>query len=168
MNITVRGAGIVLYRGVRPYEYLLIKARYHPFHWSPPKGHHKANETDIQAAVREVEEETGYCPMDYKLDKFFRHELSYIAHGRNKTVVYFLAKVTKTKPPRLSKEHQHFKWTTLEEACELFQHQQMEDLVHAADVNLAMNVPSEECTHSELDFSNIPIASSGNSKSSKG
>lgn len=166
--MSVRAAGIVIYRGVRPYDYLLMKANYPPYHWSPPKGHHDGNESDIQAAVRETEEESGYRPSDYELNKFFKHEMSYMAHGRNKTVVYFMAKLKTKRDPTLSKEHQDFKWVNLEEACELFQHQEMEDLYHAADVHLALNRPSDEGKESELDFSDIPIASKeDSSKSSK-
>lgn len=35
----VRAAGIILCRkGSNNYEYLLLKASYGDFHWSPPKG----------------------------------------------------------------------------------------------------------------------------------
>uniref|UniRef100_A0A8D9FHF7 Bis(5'-nucleosyl)-tetraphosphatase [asymmetrical] n=1 Tax=Cacopsylla melanoneura TaxID=428564 RepID=A0A8D9FHF7_9HEMI len=166
-NMSVRAAGIILYRGSRPYEYLLMKANYPPYHWSPPKGHLDGNETDLQAAVREVEEESGYKPGDYAFNKNFKHEMEYKAHGRNKTVVYFMAELVNNIPPTLSKEHQDYKWVSLEEGCELFVHHQMEDLFHAADVHLAMNVPSKECKQSELDFSDIPIASEGKSKEEK-
>lgn len=155
--MSARAAGIVLYRGVRPFEYLLMKASYPPYHWSPPKGHHDGNETDIQAAIRETEEESGYTPGDYELDKYFKHEMSYVAHGKNKTVVYFLAKLTKDKPPRVSDEHVEFKWLPLKEACELVQHQQMVDLYQAVDANLAKDVSNE--TRSELDFSSIATGS---------
>lgn len=164
--MSVRAAGIVIYRGARPYEYLLMKANYPPYHWSPPKGHHDHNETDIQAAIRETEEESGYRPGDYELNKFFKKEMTYVAHGRNKTVVYFMGKMTKDKDPILSKEHQDFKWVSLEEACELFQHQEMEDLYHAADVHLIGNVPSDECKASEVDFSAIPVGTEKDSSSS--
>ncbi|KAI5745453.1 hypothetical protein M8J76_011214 [Diaphorina citri] len=166
-NMSVRAAGIIIYRGARPYEFLLMKANYPPYHWSPPKGHHDGNETDIQAAVRETEEETGFRPGDYELNKTFMKEMTYIAHGRNKTVVYYMAKMKKDKDPSLSREHQAFKWVPLKEACDLFQHQEMLDLYYAADVHLVLNKPSDECQESELDFSNIPVASSENSKGTK-
>lgn len=39
-NNTVYAAGLVVYRIVNRnlFEYLLLKASYPPFHWTPPKG----------------------------------------------------------------------------------------------------------------------------------
>jgi bis(5'-nucleosidyl)-tetraphosphatase len=46
----LRAAGILLYRcqasqsvATEGVEFLLLKASYPPFHWSPPKGHIDAN-----------------------------------------------------------------------------------------------------------------------------
>lgn len=58
-------------------------------HWSFPKGHMEAGETEQMTALREVKEETS---LDIELFSDFREAVSYSpARDVMKTVVYFLA-----------------------------------------------------------------------------
>lgn len=89
---TVRAAGCVVWRR-RPdgsAEYLLThRPRYDD--WSHPKGKRDPGETDLETAVREVEEETGFTGA-------IGPELSSTAYtdhkGRPKTVRYWLMEQT--------------------------------------------------------------------------
>lgn len=53
-------AGGVVFREKNGYkEFLLVSARIFPFIWVLPKGHIKRSETETEAAIREVKEESG-------------------------------------------------------------------------------------------------------------
>ena len=53
-------AGGIIYREKNGYkEFLLVSAKRFPFIWVLPKGHIERFETEEQAAVREVKEESG-------------------------------------------------------------------------------------------------------------
>lgn len=55
-----RAAGFLIFRLVNSQaEYLLLKASYGSFHWSPPKGHVDPGEDDFTTALRETQEEAG-------------------------------------------------------------------------------------------------------------
>ncbi|MCI1966026.1 MAG: NUDIX domain-containing protein [Oscillospiraceae bacterium] len=59
-------------------------------HWSFPKGHVEAGETEVQTALREISEEVG---LEVELDTGFRRVTSYSpAKGIWKDVVYFAAR----------------------------------------------------------------------------
>lgn len=59
-----------------------------------PKGHILPNESEIEAAIREVKEETN---VDIEINSEKRYSLSYIQNENiNKEVVYFLARPKKT------------------------------------------------------------------------
>ena len=75
-------------------------------HWDFPKGHIDDGETEIQTALRELEEETGIANVD--LVDGFRDTITYtFPSGQErigKEVVFFLATTKKSKV-RLSHEH---------------------------------------------------------------
>lgn len=55
-----KAAGFVIYRKLcDKVEYLLLKASYGGFHWTPPKGHVDPGEDDFTTALRETREEAG-------------------------------------------------------------------------------------------------------------
>ena len=59
-------------------------------HWSFPKGHIEANETEEETAIREVKEETN---IDILIDNKFRRISTYSPYqGVTKDVVFFIAK----------------------------------------------------------------------------
>lgn len=59
-NIHPTHAGGVVYREINgTKEYLLISAKRIPFIWVLPKGHIESLETEEEAALREVKEESG-------------------------------------------------------------------------------------------------------------
>jgi bis(5'-nucleosidyl)-tetraphosphatase len=110
-------AGVIVYRhtpdGLR---YLLIR---HPGgHWDLPKGKLEQGETELQAALRELHEETGISAI--ALDEQFYEKVIY-KYGDyrggiiQKQVVFFLAS-TEQEKVILSHEHEDFVWLSFHEA----------------------------------------------------
>ncbi|ASY33633.1 MULTISPECIES: NUDIX hydrolase [unclassified Streptomyces] len=92
MSTPVRAAGCVLWRRSPAHgvEFCLVsRPKWHD--WSLPKGKLKHGETELAAALREVEEETGRtCRPTTRLPR-----VHYRTHdGRRKTVDYWLAEET--------------------------------------------------------------------------
>src|SRR6266542_4002595 len=73
---TEKSAGVVVVHRGRRNEFLLIYSTY----WEFPKGRVDANEREVDAALREVREETG---LDVHLLDGFRHEVNYFYRQRN-------------------------------------------------------------------------------------
>ena len=86
-------------------------------HWDFPKGHIDDGETEIQTALRELEEETGIANVD--LVDGFRDTITYtFPSGQErigKEVVFFLA-TTKESKVRLSHEHIDYSWLDFDSA----------------------------------------------------
>ncbi len=90
-------------------KYLLL--HYTSGHWDFPKGKLEAGETKHEAAVRELEEETG---LKCKIIDGFERRVSYIFKNKSdelvsKEVTLFLGE-TSTQEIRLSPEHIDYKW----------------------------------------------------------
>ena len=100
-------------------EYLLLK--YGGGNWGFPKGHVEAGETDVQAAQREVEEETGIPVGAQKLLPGFEDDTDYrFRRGHvlvEKDVRFFLIE-TATRQVKLSHEHSDFAWLAYPQAME--------------------------------------------------
>ena len=80
-------------------------------HWDFPKGHVEDNESELETATRELQEETGID--DFRLINNFRQKITYKVHKNNtaipKEVIFFLAE-SSTKSVQLSSEHQNYRW----------------------------------------------------------
>lgn len=114
-----RSAGFILFRedahasGKRVYL-LLDYGR----HWDYAKGHVEKGETDLDAAVRELKEETGIKAPE--VVDGFTHEIEYFfrssKHGLiKKSVIFFLAK-TESRDVILSEEHIGYEYLDYEAA----------------------------------------------------
>jgi bis(5'-nucleosidyl)-tetraphosphatase len=92
-------------------EYLLL--RYGGGNWGFPKGHVEAGETDVQAAQREVAEETGIPIPAQKLLPGFEDDTDYhFRRGQTlveKDVRFFLIE-SQTREVTISHEHSGFAW----------------------------------------------------------
>ena len=119
--------GAVIYNGK---EYLLL--HYDAGHWDFPKGNREAGETCKEAAVREIEEETGINEL--KFDDFEK-KINYVyRRGKDtifKTVIYFLAE-SKEKKVVLSWEHQGFEWLSYENALDRLTYENAQEVFTAA------------------------------------
>ena len=119
-NVTVRAAGILLMTRQPPTSFLLMRHRpskkYPDGRWDLPKGHAEHDETFLDTALRETEEETGIASVDITVDPDFRFELSYpVTYKKSgdqiftKRVQYFLGYID--APRRLTlTEHESARW----------------------------------------------------------
>jgi bis(5'-nucleosidyl)-tetraphosphatase len=116
-NANQRSAGVVVVRrfGER-WRYLLLRAFRS---WDFPKGGIEPGEQPIEAAVREVEEETGLTQLDFRWGQDYRETEPYAG---GKIARYYVAVAPRGKArlpvnPALGRpEHHEFRWVELDAA----------------------------------------------------
>ena len=109
--------------------YLLIK----DFHgnYGFPKGHLENNETEVQAAIREIKEEVGLV---VNIDTKFREELNYIMpDGKEKKSIYFLSEYENQIPFRQPEEVEEILLLPYEEALDIITFDNMKEVLIKAD-----------------------------------
>ena len=111
-------AGSIIYRiNKNEIEFLLVQSMLNRT-WGFPKGHLEAGENNVQAAKREVYEES----LTYK-----------IARDRLKTVTLFLSEFIPTQKIKLQKsEIGAFKWVNLEAASSCLHYEELNELLRKA------------------------------------
>ncbi len=113
-------AGVVVFieklvAGEMKRLYLIL--HYRKGHWDLPKGKLEDKETKLEAAVRELKEETGleayvYPDFEHSLSYFFKDNNGELIH---KTVTFFVGKAH-SENVILSPEHLFYKWVLLRDA----------------------------------------------------
>ncbi len=111
-----RSAGIVIFRQLKEgREYLIL--HYPGGHYDLPKGHVEGDETDHQAAYRELIEETGIKEIIWI--EGFSHQIDYFymrgSQKMHKDVMFFLARTTQKKVT-ISFEHKGYLWLPFDQA----------------------------------------------------
>ena len=109
-----RSCGFLIVTGDPVDAFLLME---HEDRWDLPKGHVDPGETDMEAALRELEEETGFVRDDLLVDSEFVYEQRYLVGGGRygaggtveKTLRIFLAAISDPLEPELT-EHIGFCW----------------------------------------------------------
>ncbi|XP_036353789.2 bis(5'-nucleosyl)-tetraphosphatase [asymmetrical]-like [Ochotona princeps] len=132
-TMALRACGLIIFqRCLTPkvdngaIEFLLLQASDGIHHWTPPKGHVDPGENDLETALRKTQEETGLGARQLTIIEGFRKELNYVARGKPKTVIYWLAEVKDYNAEIcLSQEHQAYRWLGLDAACHLAEFQEM-------------------------------------------
>lgn len=80
-------------------------------HWSLCRGRCEGAETSVQAALRELHEETGLTPFEFyrlsSLEQFYMDAIDTIWH-----VPFFVAVVAPTAEPTLNEEHDAHRWVS--------------------------------------------------------
>jgi bis(5'-nucleosidyl)-tetraphosphatase len=108
----VKSCGFLIVRGDPVREFLLMR---HADRWDLPKGHVDPGESEIDCALRELQEETGIEAGDIELLDGFRFTSSYLVRDKrdakpcDKTLVVFLARLirdVKIDPT----EHGGYQW----------------------------------------------------------
>jgi bis(5'-nucleosidyl)-tetraphosphatase len=113
-------AGVVVLRDTAEGpRYLLLRAYKH---WDFPKGMVEADEAPLDAARREVAEETGIASLDFAWGEVYRETAPY---ARGKVARYYIARtdredVALTANPQTGiHEHMEYRWVDLDEALAL-------------------------------------------------
>jgi 8-oxo-dGTP pyrophosphatase MutT (NUDIX family) len=116
-EVEERSAGFVLCRRSDGRRLYLVLRHRDGGHWAFPKGRIEPGEDELDAALREVAEETGIARL--RPIEGFREAVAYrFARGGrsiSKTVAYFLAE-TKNEHVCLSDEHGEADWLDAEDA----------------------------------------------------
>jgi len=115
-----RAAGAVVFRrGERGIRLLLLRAYKN---WDFPKGLVEPGENELDAARREVTEETGLADLDYPFGEEYKETLPY---SGNKIARYYLAETGAEKidlpvSAELGRpEHHEYRWVSFDEAEDL-------------------------------------------------
>lgn len=85
----------------------------HPNLWGPPGGHREKNESLLEAAVREVKEETN---LDIKIEGLIESGIKIHADGKISLIALYLAKPLNLRNIKMDpSEIADYKWVSLEE-----------------------------------------------------
>ena len=110
---TLKSCGFLIVRGNPIESFLLMK---HPKRYDLPKGHVDPGESEMECALRELEEETGISASDLELDSGFRFTTTYLVRPKRlsyseaqKTLVVFLARL-RQEVAIVPTEHESFLW----------------------------------------------------------
>ncbi|HEU5088351.1 MAG TPA: NUDIX hydrolase [Roseiflexaceae bacterium] len=128
-----RAAGCVVYRRNENGSplYLLIRDPYR--RWTLPKGHLEGNESDAEAAVREVLEETGvYGELEEQVSNI---AYNYVYNGRSveKRVAFFLMRAGTSKvTPQDSEGISAAGWFDSTQAISMIGYDQVRDVLARA------------------------------------
>ncbi len=109
----IKSCGVVVFKEDPELSFLLMR---HKSRWDFPKGHVDDGESEIECALRELEEETGISEDIIKLDEHFRHANEYQVKQkkrnqelRDKTLVLFLGFIEENVEIVLT-EHIGYEW----------------------------------------------------------
>jgi len=109
----IMSCGVLIVRGNPIEDFLLME---HKDRLDLPKGHVDPGETEMQCALRELEEETGIAEGDIQIDTDFRFEHRYSVWPKKfdreeceKTLVIFLATLVRDTKIEVT-EHEGYRW----------------------------------------------------------
>lgn len=120
----IQSAGVIVVRFENNKPYFLLLRAYN--FWDFPKGKIENDETKLQAALREVNEESGICDLKFNWGRAYYETERF---GRNNKVVYYFVASTENKsvciennPITGCAEHQEYRWVSYDEAMILTKH----------------------------------------------
>ncbi len=120
MSESTLSCGVVLARRTDDGWVTLMLRAFH--HWDFPKGIRERGEEPMEAAVREVDEETGVTDLSFEWgDRFFETG----PYSRGKVARYFIATTAQEdvemgiSPETGEPEHHEWRWVTFDEAYDL-------------------------------------------------
>lgn len=130
----IKAAGGIMYmleNGVP--KYLILRSSHHG-EWGPPKGHADDGETELETAMREIFEETGFRRSTFIPG--FREVLTYKVDKKKKRltkdVVFFLCEMPSDEV-EISDEHTEAHLATMAEIEIMLSHEDLKDIVRRAD-----------------------------------
>lgn len=120
MNESRLSCGVVVARQTESGWMTLMLRAFH--HWDFPKGIRERGEEPMQAAIREVGEETGLTDLSFDWgDRYFETG----PYSRGKIARYFIAATTQEKvemgisPETGEPEHHEWRWVSFDDAFDL-------------------------------------------------
>jgi 8-oxo-dGTP pyrophosphatase MutT (NUDIX family) len=120
MILEKHSCGVVIARETEQGWVTLLLRAYH--HWDFPKGVKEHGEEPIEAALREVHEETGLDDLKFDWgDRFFETG----PYSRGKVARYYIASSRQTEvtmglsPETGAPEHHEWRWASFDEAYDL-------------------------------------------------
>lgn len=140
-----KSAGMIVFRQhpEQGIQYLLM---YHQGeYWNFPKGHVEEGESELEAALRELAEETEITKI--KVIDDFREQTQFIfkeKHGSKagelirKDLVMYLAEVSPQTNPKISKEHNGFAWLTLPVARKYLKFKNLKEILNEAEERIKL------------------------------
>ena len=139
--IDERSSGAIIFSNNKEQnksEFLLL--HYASGHWDFPKGNIEDGEDEVQAAYREIFEETGIQNVHFV--EGFRKKIQYYYRRGDllirKEVIFYLA-ITNTKEITLSNEHIGYAWKDYTEAMNQLTYKSAKDLLKEVKMFLETN-----------------------------
>jgi len=116
-----KSCGVIVYLDKPDTRYLVVKSKTNDY-WGFPKGHIEENETEIDAAIREVKEETG---LEVLIHEDSKTSMEYMISERTirKEVVLFLGTPLSTHITIQESEIAIYKWATFTDTLNLFKYE---------------------------------------------
>lgn len=110
----LKSCGFLVFRAQPGCSFLLMR---HPHRYDLPKGHVEEGETELECALRELQEETGITHEQIRIDPEFKFEETYHARYKRfrdeiieKTVVIFIAWLDASGDQLKLTEHRGYEW----------------------------------------------------------
>lgn len=101
-------------------QWQICMVQLHAGHWGFPKGHPEDGEEPLEAATRELQEETSLHLNEIVTEEKFLEEYFFILQGKriHKIVTYWIGSV-RGRAKKQALEIKSIKWVSLEKALEL-------------------------------------------------
>ncbi len=133
--INEKSCGAIVFRKHHGNTEILLIKHVNSGHWSFPKGHVEANETEVETALREIKEETG---IDVIIDPTFRETVSYSPKkDTQKVVVYFIAKAKNFEYIPQEEEISDIKWVEIGHALSILTYENDRSIVNKAKLAIS-------------------------------
>lgn len=125
----IEAAGGILVRKTRQGKHIAVIHRSRYDDWTLPKGKREKDETFLEAARREIEEETNCRVQPGK----FIGCMSYVVNGMPKIVLYWHMTVIGEKPFTPNVEVDKLRWVTVKQAIKILSYDGEKKLVKKFD-----------------------------------
>jgi 8-oxo-dGTP pyrophosphatase MutT (NUDIX family) len=141
----VSSGGVVFRRSESQVFYLLLGFRRRNI-WCLPKGLIELGETEIEAATREVREETGVSSLKL-IEKIgtIRYQFGYKDKRFDKTVHFFLFETDQVETT-VGTEHDMYTWLPFEKAIQVMSYPNERDILERANMMVTVLVSERLAT----------------------
>ena len=150
----VSSGGVVFRRSQPQIFYLLLGFKQRNI-WCLPKGLIEPGETEIEAATREVREETGVSSLKL-VEKIgtIRYEFSYRGKRFDKTVHFFLFETDQVETT-VGTEHDMYTWLPFEKAIQVLSYPNERDILERANTMVTALVSEQLATGTSQTKANV-------------